>query len=443
MRAVSLAAHARRAGSRRRLVRGARALRRSLLGAHALNGTSVAVGMAIVTLVVHGLRGPSAAIDAGVGAIIVLLADDARPRRGKFAHLIAAPLLGIPLFLLVLLLRAHPLELGLFLVSATFVAFLSTAWGRRGMPVVAAVMLAMFLAMAPAPVADVHAALLRTLWCAAGAGLYAVYGTASNALLNGRYRAQVMADLLLSTAALLRQHAARMADAGDPTGDQPGQRSLGAILRRHAALSDQLQAARDLILERPTTRRRQRLAGMLVEVLELRDRMIAGELDVERARACDAPTARRFTAMLCGMAGDVERIADALLVGRTPPPARDQRPALEALRRAAGGAAEAGRTHDEAMTHASLVRSVSTRIGDLNAAMATLVALARGEAEPDLAAVRSGWQLFTSPIHWSWRPLARLHWRQPAFRHALRSRSGSALRSRRSSHGARAITGSC
>ncbi|HEU0277113.1 MAG TPA: FUSC family protein [Rhodanobacteraceae bacterium] len=374
-----------------------------------------------MTLLVYGLYGPSAAIDAGVGTIIALLADDVRPRRGKFSHLVAAPLLGIPLFLLVQLLRVHPVELGLFLVPATFVVFLSTAWGRRGMPIAGAVMLAMFFAMAPEPVDDAHAALLRTLWCAVGAGLYVVYSMVSNALLNGRYRGQVMADLLFSTAALLCQHAARIAGTDGPAGTGNDRRALGAILRGQAALSDQLQAARDLILERPSTPRHQRLAGMLVEVLELRDRMIAGDLGAERARYCGEPAAGRFTSMLCDMAGDVGRIADALLIGRVPTPARDHRPELESLRQSAREGAGAADANPDAMTHAALMHSVSVRIGDLNTEVLQLAALARGEAEPNLAAVRSGWQLFTSPAHWTWRPLLRLHWRQPALRHALRA----------------------
>jgi drug/metabolite transporter (DMT)-like permease len=72
------------------------------------------------------------------------------------------------------------------------------------MPVAAAVMFAMLLAMAPQPATSLHEALLRTAWCAGGAFLYVLYATASNALLNGRYRTQTMAGVLLSVAALMR-----------------------------------------------------------------------------------------------------------------------------------------------------------------------------------------------------------------------------------------------
>ena len=51
---------------------------------------------------------------------------------------------------------------------------------------------------------------MRTLYCTLGAALYIVYAVLANLVLNGRYRAQLMADLLFSVAALLRTHAERV-----------------------------------------------------------------------------------------------------------------------------------------------------------------------------------------------------------------------------------------
>ena len=396
--------------------------RRTLLSAAILNGASVAIGMALVALVMHAAFGMAAASNASVGAIIALISDMPRARRGKFSHLLAGPLLGLPLFLAVQLLRGHPVELGLLLVPATFLAFLSTAWGRAGMPVAAAVMFAMLLAMAPQPASGLHEALLRTAWCAGGAFLYVLYGTASNAWLNGRYRIQAMAGLLLSVAALMRTHAERFtrhpgepAPSGDP-------RAVGDVLQRQAALAEQLQAARDLILESPSTPRRQRLAGMLIVVLELRDRLIAGELDIERLQASQPAALAPLAAMLGIMGQDVAALADALLLGRTPAQASDHRAALQTLREQAETLAAAN-PHDSAtLERAALVRSVCVRVGDEDAAVRQLAALARGELAPKLSAVRSGWQLFVSPAYWSMQPLLGVwHWRQPALRHALRA----------------------
>lgn len=395
--------------------------RRSVLSAHVLNGAVVALGLFLIAMAVFAVAGQAAAISASAGAIVVLLCDGVRARRGKFGQLLAAPLLGLPLHLGVQLLRAHPLELGMLLVAATFVAFLFTAWGRRGMPITAAVMFAMLLALAPAPAENWQEAVQRTAWCGLGAGLYVLYGVACNALLNNRYRHQVLADVLLTMAALLRTYARRIRRDLSPEADGYSPAALAEVLRRQAALADDLQVARDLILESPNTPARLRLAGMLVVVLEMRDRAISSELDIDRMQACHAQAIACFGQILNLMAEDVEAVADALLQGRQPPAARDHRATLEALRT---------RDHPDERTaspavvdeQAALVRSVSVRMGDQDVAIRQLAGLARGEIEPDLSAVRAGWQLFVSPAYWSWQPLARLwHWRQPALRHALRA----------------------
>ena len=395
---------------------------RTLLSAHVLNGASVALGMFLVTALVHAWLGAEAAANATVGVITVLVADGVRPRRGKFAQLVAAPLIGIPLFLAVQLLRAHPVELGLLLVPATFIAFLGMAWGKQGMPVAVGVMLAMLFALAPAPPSGLHEALTRALYAATGAALYIVYAVLSNLALNGRYRAQLMADLLLSMAALLRTHAGRVDQAAAPVTSDAGTDQLGELLKRQSALADQLQATRDVVLESPRTPRRQRLAGMLMVVLEMRDHLIASELDLDRADHAHAAVLNQLAGIYRDMARDVEQVADALLLERRPPPVLDHSAGLAALWQQAEDEARAAPQDGRARALAALLRSVSFRIGRQDAAVRQLAALARGDAAPDLAAVRTSWQLFVSPAYWSWQPLLTVwHWRQPALRHALRA----------------------
>lgn len=399
-----------------------RPLWRELLSAHVLNGASVAVGMLLITAAIGAGWGVTAAANAAVGVTIVLVTDGVRARRGKFAHMVAAPLLGVPLFLAVQLLRPHPIELGLLLLPGTFLAFLAMAWGSRGIPVAMAGMFAMLFAMAPQPAANVHEVLLRTGWCALGAALHLVWGMLTNAVLNGRYRSLVTAQLLFSVAALLRVHADRVlraaGEAGSPAGRGPGTE----LLKGHAALSDELQATRDLVLESPRTPHRQRMAGMLVVVLEMRDRLIASELDLERISRGEAAAIERVSAMFRTMAADLDRVADALLLGRRPPAAHDHRAALARLAEQAQAGALHAPDDDQALQRAALLRSISWRIAHQDEAVRQLAALARGEFAPDLAAVRAGWRLFVSPAYWSVQPLLTLwHWRQPALRHAIRA----------------------
>lgn len=396
---------------------------RGLLSAYVLNGATVAVGMLLVVALVFLLLGQYAAVNASVGAIIALLSDGIHPRRGKFNHLAAGPLVGVPLFLVVQLLRTHPAALGLMLVAGSFLAFLATAWGRRGMPTATAIMFAMLLAMAPQPAAGFDEALQRTLWCACGAAGYVLYGTVANMLLNARFRAQVLASLLLDLASLLQVHARRMRPDNRQALAMQDPGTLAQVLRLQAALADQMQAARNLILERPHTARRQRLAGMLMVALEMRDQLIASELELEGAVPAQThPALRAFAAILDQLAADVAAVADGLLLGRMPP-ARSGH--AESLARFVHSAREdaGGRAGDlESMRHAALVRSIATRLGFLDGSIATLNAVARQEQAPDLRAVRAGWRLFVSPSYWSLQPLLRLwHWRQPALRHAVRA----------------------
>ena len=134
---------------------------RVALSHYVLNGASCAFGMLLVSALMHAVFGAEAAATATVGVIAALAPDVVGPRRGKLAHLVVAPLIGVPLFLAVQLLRAHPVALGLFLVAATFFVFLGMAWGKRGAPVAIGVMLVMIFSLSTPPASDSGQALAR------------------------------------------------------------------------------------------------------------------------------------------------------------------------------------------------------------------------------------------------------------------------------------------
>ena len=262
---------------------------RIVLSDYVLNGASSALGMFLVATIVYAFLGREAAAVANVGVIATLAPDLVAPRRGKLAQMVVCPLIGVPLFAVVLALDGQSLALGLFLVPATFFVFLAMAWGKRGAPIAIGVMLAVVFAMSLPPPEGSHQVLLRTFYCALGSALYVVYSLIANAVLNGRYRTQMTADLLLAVAALLQAHARRVAPSEDGASqaadlDPDSPTGLGELLKRQSALADQLQATRDVVLETPNTPRRQRLAGMLVVVLEMRDHLVASELDLDRVR---------------------------------------------------------------------------------------------------------------------------------------------------------------
>ncbi len=399
-----------------------RAFLRVALSHHVLNGLSVAFGLLLIAIGVHFWLGTFAASAVAVGVIVTAPPDLPGPRRGKFLQMLPAPLIGVPLFFAVQMLHAAPIRLGLLLVPATFLAFLAMAWGKRGIPIAIAVMFAMIFSMATPKPGGIAEAFERTLLFGLGAGLYVIYATLANLALNARYRTQAMCDVLLSLGALMRTEA-RQFTSRDASGDvrEVPAPMLGKLLSAQAALADQLQATRDIVLESPRTPRRQRLAGMLVMVLEMRDQLLASELDLDvlQAQPSHAPALSAMRRVLDALADEITAMADAMLIGRKPHAVPDRRDALAAIHLPETA------THPVTgggPTPAMLARGLANRIGHINDEVMRLSTLARGEIAPDLAVVRANWQMFVSPTEWSWRPfLGVWRWDAPPLRHAIRA----------------------
>jgi len=404
---------------RRSLDRRLRAFFRVALSDYVAMGLSAGLGLLVVSTIVHTLFGSFAGAAASVGAIAVIPTDQLAPRHRKFWQLFPAAVISLPLFFGVQIVRDDPLWLGLLVVPAAFVAFLGAAWGKRGVPISISAMLAVVFSMAVQEGGDLDTPLRVSAYFALGSALYLVYATLANIALNPRYRVASLADTLLAVARLMRSQARQFKPAGRVATDDP----LGDLMRAQAALADQLQSARDLLLESPSTPRRQRLAGMLVQVLDMRDHLLACQLDLELVVAQpgqdEVLAALRET--LVALAAEIERIADALLIGRRPRPFESHRPRLARIAAAsdARGAADAS---DGAQSAAIVSRGLASRIGYLDDEALRLVAVARGDREPDLAVVRTAWRMFVSPTRWSLRPFLSLwRWDAPPLRHAIRA----------------------
>jgi len=399
-----------------------RAALRVALSYYIANGLSVALGLFLISGGVHLLMGTLAASTAAVGVLVTSPPDLYGPRRGKFWQMLPAPLIGLPLFFAVQFLHAAPMRLGLLMVPATFLAFLAMAWGKRGIPIAISVMFSMIFSMATPTPTGMSEIIERTWHFGLGAGLYVIYATLANLALNARYRVQVIADVLMSLAALMRTQARQFMpkdDSGDVREVSPS--LMGQLLRQQAALADQLQATRDIVLESPRTPRRQRLAAMLLTVLEMRDQLLASELDLDalRSQAEHAPALIEMQNMLEALADDLVALADAVLLGRTPAAVVDRRVQLNALYLQDDHSQpyrQAGPTPE------MLARGLASRIGHINDEALRLTAIARGELAPDLAVVRANWQMFVSPTAWSLRPFLTLwRWDAPPLRHAIRA----------------------
>ena len=390
---------------------------RIALSYYVSNGMSAALGMLLISGGIHLFFGAFAAAAASVGVMVVIPPDQAAPRRGKFWHLLPAPLIGLPLFFTVQTLHASPILLGMVLIPATFLAFLAAAWGKRGLPISISVMFAMVFSMAVPPDSGATAS---SLYFALGAALYLIYATLANALLNRRYRVQILADTMLSLADLMRLQAQQFSPGPAEPNTSPAP-LLGRLMRQQAALAEQLQLARNILLESPRTVHRQRLAGILMQILETRDHLLACglDLDILSGDARHAGSLAALREILESLAGKIETIADDLLLGQLPEPMDSLRDRLAQLPWSDDDAVPpAAATPSAAM----LARGLASRVGHINDETLRILALARGEADPDLAVVRAAWRMFVSPTAWSWLPWSELFGHDaPPTRHALRA----------------------
>ena len=393
---------------------------RIALSHYLTNGLSAALGLLLISGGIHLVLGAFAAAAASVGVVVCIPPDQAAPKRGKFLQLLPAALLGLPLFFAVQVLHAATISLGLLLVPASFLAFLAAAWGKRGLPIAVSVMFAMVFSMAVPDHTNSATSLSTCLYFALGAALYLIWATLANAVLNARYRVQMLADTLLSLASLMRTHAQQFAPSAAPERSEPVP-LIGQLLKQQAALADQLQTARDILLESPRTPRRQQLAGMLLHALEMRDHLLVCELDLDtlKSHAGQAPVLIALREVITAQADALEHLADALLLGRIPEPFDSHRLQLASMQE----------THNESMSDkgsgpapAMLALGLANRIGHLDDETSRLIALGRDEIQTDVGLIRTHWEMFVSPTAWSWQPfVAMWRWDAPPLRHAIRA----------------------
>ena len=393
---------------------------RMVLSHYVANGTSAALGLLLISGSIHLLLGAFAAAAASVGVLVCIPPDQPAPKRGKFWQLLPGFLIGLPLFFGAQVLHASPVGLGLLLVPASFLAFLAGAWGKRGLPIAISVMFAMVFSLAVPDHTNSATTLSTCLYFSLGAVSYLLWATLANAALNARYRVQMLADTLLALAQLMRTQSQQFKP--DTQNTYTGRAPLiGVLMQQQAALADQLQAARDILLESPNTPRRQQLAHMLMLVLEMRDHLLVCELDLDslKPHAAHAPALHSLSEVLAAMAEDIDQLADALLLKQNPPLAQNHRPHLAALQWGHGANAAIDDMSPQPMM---LAMGLSNRLGNMNDDVLRLITLARGEVAPDVSLVRTNWQLFVSPTVWSWQPLVAMwRWDAPPLRHALRA----------------------
>jgi uncharacterized membrane protein YccC len=304
---------------------------RLFVGQHIINGASVGLGVVAVALVASAIFGFAAGQPATLGAISASISDLPAPWREKLRTLTfgfaLAMLSTVAIQLALPWLTTTILMIGVI----SFVGGLVTGLGRWAVAVgMQAIIPMVFILGFPR---ETYAAAVHTELLLFGGGLaYIAIALLATVFTDPSARRMVASETIREFSIYLRA----VADIFDP--DQDLAAAYGATIRQQSALSDQLQSARALLLERPgKTGERMRLSASIGILLDALDALIAAQCDVELIRTtpgADAVLARIGDALRVGSL-DLGHLSLELLATGHPTLPPDHQLAIDALKREA------------------------------------------------------------------------------------------------------------
>ena len=272
-------------------------LTRLFVGQHIINGASVGLGVVAVALIASTIFGFAAGQPATLGAISASISDLPAPWREKARTLIFGFALAMLSTVAIQIALPWTTAALLMIGVISFVGGLVTGLGRWAVAVgMQAVIPMVFILGFPR---ETFPAAIRTEMLLFGGGVaYIAIALLATVFTDASARRMVASETIREFSIYLRA----VAGIFDP--DQDLAAAYGATIRQQSALSDQLQSARALLLERPGTMgERMRLSASIGILLDALDALVAAQCDVELIRK--APPATTVLA----------RIGDALRVG--------------------------------------------------------------------------------------------------------------------------------
>ena len=314
-------------------------LLRLLVGQHIINGASVGLGVIAVALVASAIFGFAAGQPATLGAISASISDLPAPWREKARTLGFGFALALLSTVAIQVALPWPVAALLMIGAISFVAGLVTGLGRWAVAVgMQAVIPMVFILGFPR---ETFPATVRIEMLLAGGGVaYIAIALLATVFTDASARRMVASETIREFSIYMRA----VAGIFDP--DRDLEAAYGATIRQQSALSEQLQSARTLLLERPGTMgERLRLAASIGILLDALDALVAAQCDVELIRktpAAGTVLARIGDALRVG-ALDLEHLSLELLTTGHPILPPDHQLAIDALTR------EAARVEAEAM----------------------------------------------------------------------------------------------
>ena len=323
-------------------------LLRLFVGQHIINGASVGLGVVAVALVSSAIFGFAAGQPATLGAIAASISDLPAPWREKAKTLGFGFALALLSTVAIQLALPWPVAALVMIGLISFVGGLVTGLGRWAVAVGMQAVIPMVFILG-FPRETFPAAVRIELLLAGGGVAYIAFALLATVFTDASARRLVTSESIREFSMYMRA----VAGVFDP--DQELAAAYGATIRQQSMLSEQLQSARSVLLERPGEKgERMRLAASIGILLDALDALVAAQCDVDLIRQTpEAATvlARIGDALRVG-SFDLEHLSLELLTTGRPILPPDHQLAIDALKR------EAARAEAEAMdpkAHAALV----------------------------------------------------------------------------------------
>ncbi|HEY1781089.1 MAG TPA: FUSC family membrane protein [Roseiarcus sp.] len=312
---------------------------RLFVGQHIINGLSVGLGVIAVALLASAVFGFATGQPATLGAISASISDLPAPWREKARTMGFGFTLALLSTVAIQLALPWPVAALLMIGAISFVGGLVTGLGRWAVAVGMQAVIPMVFILG-FPRETFPAAVRIELMFAAGGVAYIVIALLATVFTDASARRMVASETIREFSIYMRAVAAVF----DPSRELTA--AYGVTIRQQSALSEQLQSARSLLLERSGTKgERLRLAASIGILLDALDALVAAQSDVELIRQTpEAATvlARIGEALRVGSL-DLEHLSLELLTTGHPILPPDHQLAIDALK------AEAARAEAEAM----------------------------------------------------------------------------------------------
>jgi uncharacterized membrane protein YccC len=306
-------------------------LLRLFVGQHIINGVSVGLGVVAVALVSSAIFGFAAGQPATLGAISASISDLPAPWREKARTLGVGFALALLSTVAIQLALPWPVAALIMIGVISFVGGLVTGLGRWAVAVGMQAVIPMVFILG-FPRETFPAAIRIELLLAGGGVAYIALALLATVFTDASARRLVTSESIREFALYMRA----VSGIFDP--DQELAAAYGATIRQQSALSEQLQAARAVLLDRPGEKgERMRLAASIGILLDALDALVAGQCDVELIRRTPAAAtvlARIGEALSVGSL-DLEHLSLELLTTRNPLLPPDHQLAIDALKREA------------------------------------------------------------------------------------------------------------